>query len=116
MESTSYGFGYSTVRFTGIVDTLLVSSITPIGEQLMDVRFNFTLKKLPDKDVTKTVGKAFIREVSRQLEQDIPIWEHKVYFDRPVLCDGDGPIGLFRKWSRQFYSSPSPSLQLATTG
>jgi hypothetical protein len=43
--------------------------------------------------------------VTRQLEQDIPIWEHKVYFDRPVLCDGDGPIGLFRKWSRQFYST-----------
>ncbi len=107
VESTSYGFGYSTVRFTGIVDTLLVSSITPIADQLLDVRFNFTLKKLPDKDVTKTVGKAFIREVSRQLEQDIPIWEHKTYWDHPVLCDGDGPVGLFRKWSRQFYSIPS---------
>jgi 3-ketosteroid 9alpha-monooxygenase subunit A len=109
VESTSYGFGYSTVRFTGIVDTLLVSSITPIADQLMDVRFNFTLKKLPDKDVTKTVGKAFIREVSRQLEQDIPIWENKTYWDHPVLCDGDGPIGLFRKWARQFYSIPGAS-------
>lgn len=107
VESTSYGFGYSTVRFTGIVDTLLVSTITPIADELMDVRFNFTLKKLGDKDVTKTVGKAFIREVSRQLEQDIPIWEHKVYWDHPVLCDGDGPIGMFRKWSRQFYSQPT---------
>jgi hypothetical protein len=69
------------------------------------VRFSFSLKKLPDKDVTKSVGRAFIGEVSRQLEQDIPIWEHKVYWDHPVLCDGDGPIGLFRKWSRQFYST-----------
>jgi phenylpropionate dioxygenase-like ring-hydroxylating dioxygenase large terminal subunit len=107
VESTSYGFGYSTVRFTGIVDTLLISSITPIADQLLDVRFNFTLRKLPDKDVTKTVGKAFIREVSRQLEQDIPIWEHKTYLEHPALCDGDGPVGLFRKWSRQFYSIPS---------
>jgi 3-ketosteroid 9alpha-monooxygenase subunit A len=106
VESTSYGFGYSTVRFKGIVETLLVSSITPIDDETQDVRFAFTLRKLPDKDVTKTVGKAFIREVSRQLEQDIPIWEHKTYLDRPVLCDGDGPIGLFRKWSRQFYSTP----------
>ncbi len=23
---------------------------------------------------------------------------------RPVLCDGDGPIALLRKWARQFYS------------
>jgi phenylpropionate dioxygenase-like ring-hydroxylating dioxygenase large terminal subunit len=107
VESTSYGFGFSTVRFKGLVDTLLVSSMTAIDEEYIDVRFNFTLKKLPDKDVTQGVGKAFIREVSRQLEQDIPIWEHKVYFDHPVLCDGDGPIGLFRKWSRQFYTQPA---------
>jgi phenylpropionate dioxygenase-like ring-hydroxylating dioxygenase large terminal subunit len=106
VESTSYGFGYSTVRFRGIVETLLVSSMTAIDDEHIDVRFNFTIKKLPDKDVTQGVGKAFIREVSRQLEQDIPIWEHKVYFDHPVLCDGDGPIGLFRKWCRQFYSQP----------
>jgi len=24
---------------------------------------------------------------------------------RPVLCDGDGPIGLFRRWAKQFYMS-----------
>jgi 3-ketosteroid 9alpha-monooxygenase subunit A len=104
VESISFGFGYSNVRFRGIVETLLVSSMTPIDDETIDVRFNFAIKKLPDKDVTQGVGKAFIKEVTRQLEQDIPIWEHKVYFDRPVLCDGDGPIGLFRKWSRQFYS------------
>ena len=44
-------------------------------------------------------------EVSRQLEQDIPIWENKVYLSRPVLCDGDGPIGVFRRWAKQFYSA-----------
>ncbi|MDB4966031.1 MAG: Rieske family iron-sulfur cluster-binding protein [Myxococcales bacterium] len=109
VESTSYGFGYSTIRFKGIVETLLVGSTVPIDEETVDVRFSFSLKKLPDKDVTKSVGRAFIGEVSRQLEQDIPIWENKVYWDHPVLCDGDGPIGLFRKWSRQFYSSSSPS-------
>jgi phenylpropionate dioxygenase-like ring-hydroxylating dioxygenase large terminal subunit len=109
VESTSYGFGYSTVRFRGIVETLLVSSMTAIDDEHIDVRFNFTIKKLPDKDVTQGVGKAFIREVSRQLEQDIPIWEHKVYLDRPVLCDGDGPVGLFRKWCRQFYSAAPQS-------
>jgi phenylpropionate dioxygenase-like ring-hydroxylating dioxygenase large terminal subunit len=107
VESTSYGFGYSTIRFKGIVDTLLISSMAPVDEEHVDVRFAFHLKKWPDKDVTKTVGKAFVREVTRQLEQDIPIWEHKTYFDRPVLCDGDGPIGLFRKWARQFYSTPA---------
>ena len=77
------------------------AGLEQIGQEIADGRFQW---KLGLEDVTRNVGKAFIREVSRQLEQDIPIWEHKVYFDRPVLCDGDGPIGLFRKWCRQFYS------------
>jgi hypothetical protein len=66
------------------------------------------VKKLPDEDATQGLLEAVIGEVSRQLEQDIPIWEHKAYLDRPVLCDGDGPIGLFRRWCRQFYSSSEP--------
>ncbi|HZS37636.1 MAG TPA: Rieske 2Fe-2S domain-containing protein [Polyangia bacterium] len=106
VESQSYGFGYSTVRFKGIVETLLVSSMAPIDDETIDARFSFSIKKLADKDVTQGVGKAFIKEVSRQFEQDIPIWEHKTYFEHPMLCDGDGPIGLFRRWCRQFYSTP----------
>ena len=32
----------------------------------------------------------------------IYIWENKMFRTRPALCDGDGPIGLLRKWYRQF--------------
>ena len=106
VESTSHGFGFSTVRFRGLVDTLLVSSTTPIDDEHVDHRFSFTIKKLGDNDVTRGVGKAFIREVTRQLEQDIPVWENKIYRDPPILCDGDGPVGIFRKWCKQFYTQP----------
>jgi hypothetical protein len=36
--------------------------------------------------------------------QDFRIWENKKYRPNPILCDGDGPIGEFRRWARQFYS------------
>ena len=98
-----YGFGFTTTRFTGIVETLLVNSVTAIEDELLDVRFSFLVKKMGGKSVTEGIGKAYIAEIERQLEQDIPIWENKVYLDRPVLCDGDGPIGKFRKWAKQFY-------------
>jgi hypothetical protein len=52
------------------------------------------------------VGRAFVAEIDRQLQQDIPIWENKIYVNPPLLSDVDGPIGVFRKWCRQFYSSP----------
>jgi len=94
------------VRFKGVVETLLVSSVTPIDGENVDVRFNFSVKKVGGADITRGVGAAFIKEVSRQLEQDIPIWENKVQWELPVLCDGDGPVGMFRKWCRQFYSTP----------
>jgi hypothetical protein len=113
VESLSFGFGLSIVRFKGVVETLLVSSVTPIDGENVDVRFNFSLKKVGGAEVTRGVGAAFIKEVSRQLEQDIPIWENKIQWERPVLCDGDGPVGMFRKWCRQFYTTTEPASRVA---
>ncbi|MFO0692501.1 MAG: Rieske 2Fe-2S domain-containing protein [Polyangiales bacterium] len=107
VQSTSWGFGFNTIRFTGIAETLLVSSVTPIDDDRVDVRFSFMVKSLGGASITKGVGKAFMAEVERQLEQDIPIWENKVQHERPLLCDGDGPIGVFRRWVQQFYSWPA---------
>jgi hypothetical protein len=64
------------------------------------------VKKLATGDVTSTVGAAFIREIERQLGQDIPIWENKIYVNPPLVVDNDGPIGIFRRWCKLFYSEP----------
>ncbi len=106
VESTSYGFGLSYVRMTGLVDTLLTATQTPIDDDKLDVHFNFMVKKTGGGDIARGIGKAWLKEVVRQLEQDRPIWENKVQHENPLLCDGDGPIGLFRRWCRQFYSWP----------
>ena len=103
IASDSYGFGFGTTRFTGIVETLLVSSVTPIDGEYVDTRFSFMVKKMGNDDATAGVSRAFIKEIERQLGQDIPIWENKVMKMRPVLCDGDGPVGIFRRWAKQFY-------------
>ncbi|MFO0695184.1 MAG: Rieske 2Fe-2S domain-containing protein [Polyangiales bacterium] len=107
VESTSYGFGLSFVRMSGLVDTLLVATQTPIDDDHLHVRFNFMVKKTGGADVTRGIGKAWLKEVVRQLEQDRPIWENKVQHENPLLCDGDGPIGVFRRWCRQFYTWPA---------
>lgn len=102
IEVHAWGFGFTTTRFTGLFETLLVSSSTPIDEDHTELWFAFTVRDV-GKGITGGVGKAFMAEITRQLEQDIPIWENKVYVDPPVLCDGDGPIGPFRQWAKQFY-------------
>jgi nitrite reductase/ring-hydroxylating ferredoxin subunit len=106
IESVNFGFGLSIVRFKGIVETLNVAATTPVDADNIHLRFNFCVKKTGGADIARGVGKAFVAEVSRQLEQDIPIWEHKVQYEKPLLCDGDGPIGIFRRWCTQFYSWP----------
>lgn len=103
IESKSWGFGFGLVSFRGIVETALVTSVTPIDGEYVDVRFSFSVKRLGSADVTKGVGKALIADIDKQMREDIPIWENKAFLDRPVLCDGDGPIGLFRNWCKQFY-------------
>ena len=46
-----------------------------------------------------------IADIDKQVKEDIPIWEHKKYADKPVLCDKDGPIAQFRKHYSNFYAS-----------
>jgi len=37
------------------------------------------------------------------VQKDIEIWKYKRYLKHPALAEGDGPIGLYRKWAKQFY-------------
>ena len=106
IDSLNYGFGLSLVRFKGLVETLNVATTTPIDGDNVHLRFNFSVKKIGGADATRGVGGAFIAELKRQLDQDIPIWEHKIQHEKPLLCDGDGPIAIFRRWCTQFYSWP----------
>jgi phenylpropionate dioxygenase-like ring-hydroxylating dioxygenase large terminal subunit len=103
IEIDVFGFGFGMTRFTGVVETLVLTAGTPIDEERVHMRLSFTGRKLADSDSTKGLGRAFMSEIERQFGQDIPIWENKIHHARPVLCDGDGPIGLVRQWAKQFY-------------
>lgn len=37
--------------------------------------------------------------------QDVAVWNNKCIIDNPLLCDGDGPINLVRKWYSQFMTN-----------
>ncbi|MEW2354095.1 Rieske 2Fe-2S domain-containing protein [Spirillospora sp. NPDC029432] len=47
--------------------------------------------------------------VQRGLRDDIVIWTHKIFLDRPRLADGDQGIAAWRRWVRRFYE-PAPTL------
>jgi hypothetical protein len=110
IASEAYGLGgFSTIRFSGIVDTVLLACVTPIDEEHVDVRFSFSVKKIGNADVTRGVGKALVEDIEKQMNEDRPIWENKCFHAKPLLCEGDGPIALFRRWGAQFYSAQPPA-------
>ena len=38
--------------------------------------------------------------------QDRKVWRSKRHLSRPALAPGDGPIGLYRQWAKQFFALP----------
>jgi len=103
IDSIADGPGVSIVRFSGIIDTLLVTASTPIDSGQTETRFHFYVRNLGDEATNSTVGEAFASEVDKQFAEDMPIWEHKAHLVRPALADNDGPFMKFRKWYSQFY-------------
>ncbi|MBI5670556.1 MAG: Rieske (2Fe-2S) protein [Chloroflexi bacterium] len=51
---------------------------------------------------------AVLNGLAHDVQQDFEIWQHKVYFSPPILAEGDGPVGRYRYWAKQFYSDPMP--------
>ena len=49
--------------------------------------------------------RALIDGIFSQTEADVPIWENKVYRERPPLVEDDGPPPVLRRWARQFYTA-----------
>jgi len=49
------------------------------------------------------VTKARIRDLVKQVNQDIPIWNAKVFAKQPLLVKGDGPILAYRAQYARYY-------------
>ena len=98
---------------------------TPLDPLHVEMRFSVALRIGPDASsaparlllsrlLTRALGPAFRNDI----QQDFPVWEHKIYVEQPRLAKGDGPIPAFRRWARQFYSetattnghAPTPAL------
>ena len=103
LESRNIGPGQTYQKFSRMFDSVLMATITPIDSQTLQLRFNFTMPKV-QTDTHKLYAQGLQDEIVHQVEQDIPIWEHKKYLESPILCDGDGPIAKYRKWFQQFYA------------
>ena len=86
---------------TPIGSIVLFQTHTPVGELRLNVSFQwFASASMPRPLVWYIVGNWI-----GQWQNDIDVWENKVFMQRPVLVRGDGPMMKQRRWWRQFTSS-----------
>jgi hypothetical protein len=80
-----------------------IGTETPIDDETVDFRFSLMKRRSDPGDPSGAMAQFYIDEIARGVGEDIPIWENKRYVERPLLCDGDGPIAQYRRWASQFY-------------
>jgi hypothetical protein len=98
----SHGLGLGALRLKGVMS--FISSVTPVDEENVHIRWVFTMPESM-KDFSAKMIETFVDA----LAEDIPIWENKVYVEKPMLIKGDGPIIEFRHWAKQFYGENVPA-------
>ncbi|MGB5704315.1 MAG: Rieske 2Fe-2S domain-containing protein [Polyangiales bacterium] len=105
-----HGLGYSLVRVRverfGIEINLLVLS-SPVDQDNIILRTAASAKHWGVGPMTKLVREAASWGLNREVGQDAPFWETKRYVDKPILAEGDGPIGEYRRYCKQFYPEQS---------
>jgi len=112
IESTNVpGMGLVYVR--GICDTLIVITGTPIDGDYVDQMFSYT-QKIGQDPVRARLGKALLRDLEKQMNEDIVMFEHKRYFTNPLLVPEDGPIADYRRRARSQYAGDFSKLDAGT--
>ena len=84
--STTCGPGIVAVEVSqDPIEMLTYITQTPIDDEFTEVNLNFSMKALPDERATESISELNDRITNEQFTQDVPIWEHKIYRDRPML-------------------------------
>jgi phenylpropionate dioxygenase-like ring-hydroxylating dioxygenase large terminal subunit len=104
IDNMSTGPGQATVRFSGICETVLMANLTPVDRENSKAFYAFIQKKVNGEEPVGGVADAIVADIHKQMEEDRINWARKKYFEKPMLCDNDGPFAKFRKWYSQFYA------------
>ncbi|HSB95066.1 MAG TPA: Rieske 2Fe-2S domain-containing protein [Spongiibacteraceae bacterium] len=104
------GPAYMTTTMNGSMDGkamevhLLVAHV-PLNTECFHINFGVMLKKVAgvSAEENQKLLEEYLQANIISFKQDVDVWDNKVRVDNPLLCDGDGPLHMLRKWYSQFY-------------
>ena len=100
IRSFMFGPGLSLTRVTGAIDGMSVQSLTPLDPEKMILTHNYYVREGSNTEAVD----GFFDYYAKDWELDMPLWNTKIFRDKPILAEGDGDISRFRRWYKQFYS------------
>ncbi len=101
ITATYHGPAFQISDMKGVLHSKLLLAHTPIDEEHLDLRFAVMLEKSGPR--TAEFAQFYVDNLRMGFHEDISIWEHKVFREKPFIVAGDGPIGRLRTWYRQFF-------------
>jgi phenylpropionate dioxygenase-like ring-hydroxylating dioxygenase large terminal subunit len=104
-----WGLGYSLVHVSvaalRIAFRMWVLPV-PIDEQRVDL---ILATSVPARlgPLAPLVRRYAHRVLCREVEQDLEVWNHKIFLEQPALAKGEQAVARYRSWARQFYARPA---------
>jgi phenylpropionate dioxygenase-like ring-hydroxylating dioxygenase large terminal subunit len=103
LDITLWGLGVQRLHYKLQLPVFELDTMLPLDEERVHARTRLYMHDLGSPEANQTVAGEIAKELDRQVQCDIQIFDHKRHVAEPLLCDGDGPIPIFRRWTQQFY-------------
>ena len=89
-------------EFIDVCHVLMAQQTTAIDAETTHLRWQlFHPPGISEGKMRVTTAR--MRDLVKQVNQDIPIWNHKIYREQPMLVKGDGPVLAYRQQYARFY-------------
>jgi nitrite reductase/ring-hydroxylating ferredoxin subunit len=100
----AFGLGLIWLRTSSEPRMAFLNATTPIDDEHCELRISMLIRDDAPGGALSPPARAHVEGLFAQVDQDVPIFEHKVYRAKPPLVEDDGPIPVLRRWAQQFYA------------
>jgi phenylpropionate dioxygenase-like ring-hydroxylating dioxygenase large terminal subunit len=107
IDMSATGPGQSMTEFTDVTNVLMAQQLTAIDSEHVHQRWQL-YHPAGISEGKMRVTKARMRDLVKQVQQDMPIWNAKKNLKQPFLVDGDGPLMAYRAQYAKFYDDGEP--------
>jgi len=103
IDVTATGPGQSITEYIDVTHVVQSQQVTPIDATTTHLRWQmYHIPGLSDGRMRVTMAR--MRDLVKQVNQDIPIWNAKRFHEKPLLVKGDGPMLAYREQYARYYN------------